>query len=260
MAKDFVKDTRDNRNLWSRHEIKYLISESKAAAVPQFIRPYMRLDRYCRLQPERAYPIVSLYLDSENLWLCRQSMEGHKNRFKLRIRSYTDEPDYPNFFEIKRRMNTIIIKDRARIMPAGAASLISGTSRPPQDNDAERKSLEQFLLYMNSINAKPVVRTRYQRQAFEGILDNKLRVTFDRDISYNVTAAPDVGLNGRGWHKLPLNGVVLEIKFTGRYPIWLSQMVKYFNLRQQSMSKYARSIKGSCLMKFCAPKIPVRMY
>ena len=145
-------------------------------------------------------------------------------------------------------------------MPAASAPLIYGTSRPSQDSDVERKSLEQFLLYMNSINAKPVVRTRYQRQAFEGIHDNALRVTFDRNISYNVTATPDIGLNGRGWHKLPINGVVLEIKFTGRYPFWMSQMVKCLNLKQQSISKYANSVKGSCLMKFCAPKIPVRMY
>ncbi len=260
MAKYISKYPHKDSVLASRHEIKYLIGESKAAAVAQFIRPYMRLDRYCNLRPELAYPIVSLYLDSENLWLCRQSMEGHKNRFKLRIRSYTEEPDYPHFFEIKRRANTVIIKDRTRVMPSIAASLISGTSRPPQDNSAECKSLEQFLLYMNSINAKPVVRTRYQRQAFEAIQDNKVRVTFDRNISYNVTSTPDIGLNGQGWHKLQLNGVVLEIKFTGRYPLWLSQMVKYFNLRQQSLSKYAKSVKRSCLLKFCAPKIPARIY
>lgn len=245
--------------LWPRYEMKYLISESKAAAIAHFIRPYTRLDRYCKLRPGKSYPIVSLYLDSGNLCLCRQSMQGHKNRFKLRIRSYTDEPDYPHFFEIKRRANTVIIKNRAQVMPACAASLISGTSRPRQDNHVERQTIEQFLFYMNSINARPVVRTRYQRQAFEGILDNTVRVTFDRNISYNVTTTPDIRLNGRGWHKLPLNGVVLEIKFTGRYPAWLGQMVRCFDLHRRSISKYAKSVKSSCLLKFSAPKIPTRM-
>lgn len=223
--------------------MKYLVSESKTAAIAQFIKPYVRLDRYCKSQANGSYPIVNLYLDSEDLQLCQQSIQGHKNRFKLRIRSYTDDPDYPRFFEVKRRANTIIIKDRARVMASSVAPLISGTFCLPQGNGAERQTLEQFLLYMTGINARPVVRTRYQRWAFEDILDNTVRVTFDRDISFNVTSHPDVGLNGKGWYRLPWNDVVLEIKFTGRYPAWLGRMIKCFDLRHQSVSKYVHSLK-----------------
>ena len=78
-----------------RYEFKYRISESKAAAIEQFIKPYLYLDHYCKLQPSSTYPIVTLYLDSQGLRLCRQTLEGNKNRFKLRIRSYTDELNYP---------------------------------------------------------------------------------------------------------------------------------------------------------------------
>lgn len=243
MTKGVLKDTAAIRAPRCRYEIKYLISESKAAAIAQFIRPYVCPDRYCKLQPNGSYPVASLYLDSEDLQLCRQSMEGWKNRFKLRIRSYTDEPDYPHFFEIKRRLNTIIIKNRARVMPRNVVPLISGMLGLPQGNGTERETLEQFLLYAAGINARPVVRTRYQRQAFEGILDGTVRITFDHNISYNITSNLDVGLDGQGWHRLPLNSVVLEIKFTGQYPAWLGRMVEYFGLRQQSVSKYVHSIK-----------------
>jgi len=250
MTKGVLKDTPAGRVLRCRYEIKYLISESKAAAIAQFIRPYVRSDHYCKLQPNGSYPVASLYLDSESLQLCRQSMEGQKNRFKLRIRSYTDELDYPHFFEIKRRLNAIIIKSRARVMPADVAPLISGMLGLPQGNGTERQTLGQFLLYAAGINARPVVRTRYQRQAFEDILDDTVRVTFDRNISYSVTSNLDVGLNGEGWHRLPLtlNSIVLEIKFTDRYPAWLGRMVKYFVLRQQSVSKYVHSIKRASLV------------
>ena len=249
MSRDVQKDISIGRTSWYRYEIKYLISELKAAAIEQFVRPYMRLDRYCKLQPSGSYPLVSLYLDSEDLRLCRESVEGHKNRFKLRIRSYSDERDYPRFFEIKRRVNTIIIKDRARVIPSSVAPLISGRFPLPQGSVRERQTLEQFLFYMTSINAKPVVRTRYQRQAFEDIVNNMVRVTFDRDVSYNVTSEPEVGLDGQGWQRMLLNSVViLEIKFTGRYPVWLGQMVKYFGLRQQSVSKYVYSIKRASLL------------
>ena len=245
------------RTIRYRHELKYHISESKAEAIAQFIKPHLQLDRYCKLQRSGDYPIVSLYLDSSDLWLCQESLRGHKNRFKLRIRSYTDEPDYPRFLEIKRRINTIIIKNRARIMDCDVPTLLAGSSLPPQNYTADMETIGQFQLYMNNIKARPAVLVRYTRQAYEGGLENRLRITFDRELAYNVTSLPEVRLGGGGWQPNPytLGGIILEIKFTGHYPVWLSRMVKCFNLRQQSISKYASSIKESCLLKFCAPRL-----
>ncbi len=246
-----------DRTLRCRHELKYHICESKAEAIAQFIKPYLQLDRYCKLHRSGDYPIVSLYLDSVDLQLCKESLGGHKNRFKLRIRSYTDELDYPRFFEIKRRINTIIIKSRARVMNRDVPTLLAGLPLPPQNYTADTETINQFQFYMNNIKARPAVLVRYMRQAYEGGSENRLRVTFDRELAYNVTSSPEVRLSGGGWELNPytLGGVILEIKFTGHYPVWLSRMAKCFNLRQQSISKYASSIKESCLLKFCAPQL-----
>jgi hypothetical protein len=243
-----------------RYEIKYLISESKAWAIAQFVEAYLPLDRYCKSQPSGAYPVATLYLDSHHLHLCRESLEGRKNRFKLRIRSYTDDTDYPCFFEIKRRMNSIIIKDRARVRHPNVASLRSGLSLPPEDCGTEHQTLKQFQLYVNSINAAPVIKVRYMRRAYEGTSSNRARVTFDRQLAFKTGNIADVSLYGQGWQQHPTNEVILEIKFTGLYPAWLSRMIKCFDLRPQSLSKYVRSVKRSCLLKFCAPEIPARMY
>jgi hypothetical protein len=51
--------------------------------------------------------------------------------------------------------------------------------------------------------------------------------------------------------------VILEIKFTDCYPVWLNQMVKVFNLHRQSISKYVGSIKQSCLLGYCTPRYTV---
>ena len=246
-----------DRTLGCRHELKYHIAESKAVAVARFVSPFLQLDRYCKLQRSGDYPIVSLYVDSEDLQLCRESLRGHKNRFKLRIRSYTDDPDYPRFFEIKRRLNTIIIKSRARVMDYDVPALLAGRSLPPQDYTADVKTIDQFQFYMNSIRARPAILVRYMRQAYEGDSHNRVRVTFDRHLAYNVTRLPDVRLGGSGWQRNPytVNGVVLEIKYTGHFPVWLSEMVRYFDLRQQSISKYASSIRESCSLRFCAPQL-----
>jgi hypothetical protein len=252
-----MPDKHTDKTLRCRHELKYHISESTAEAIVQFIKPYIPLDRYCKLQRSRDYPIVSLYIDSSDLQLCKESLGGLKNRYKLRIRSYTDEPDYPRFFEIKRRINTIIMKSRARVMTRDVATLLKGLPLPPQNYTADTESINQFQLYMNNIQAKPAVLIRYKRQAYEGGTENKVRVTLDRELSYCITREPEVRLGGGGWQHNPFTqgGVVLEIKFTDRYPMWLSEMVKCFNLKQRSISKYASSIKDSCLLKFCAPQL-----
>jgi hypothetical protein len=244
-----------DRTLACRYELKYLISEATAQAISQFVKPYLQLDRYSKLQRGGFYPIVSLYIDSDDMHLCRETMEGRQNRFKLRIRSYTDEPDYPRFFEIKRRINTVIMKSRARVMDRDVTALLAGLPLPPQNYSADIDALNQFQLYMNSIRAKPKILIRYLRQAYEGESETRVRVTFDKKLCYCATNAPEVRLGGRGWQEnsITIGNVILEIKFTDRFPAWLNEMVKYLDLLAQPISKYATSVQEACYLGFCAP-------
>lgn len=242
-----------DRTLWCRHEIKYVISEAQASAIVAYMRPYMRPDRYTEFKKGGSYTIVSLYLDSEDMRLCRESLEGHKNRYKLRIRSYSDDLDYPRFFEIKRRINWVIMKSRARVMEHSVASLLAGLIHLPKDGGQEDKNLAQFIHYQNSINAKPVVEVKYQRQAFESVVSGEVRITLDRELCFRVKRSSDVRIGGGGWQRVPVQGVILEIKFTGRCPAWVNGIVKYLGLKQRSFSKYANSISQACHLRFCAP-------
>ena len=234
----------------TRHEIKYFITEAQAGAIAESIRPFMRPDRH---SVTGLYPLVSLYLDTDDLLLCRQSMDGIKTRFKLRIRSYSDEPDAPCFFEIKRRINQIIIKSRAQVPHCAMAPLLAYAGCPSSVNPDERRLLEQFLYYRRVVGAEPILRVRYLRQAFKSRFDDDVRVTLDRRLSLNVTRTPELGLNGSGWQRAPERGVILEIKFTHGYPMWVGRLVREFGLRQQSISKYARMVTHACAMRFCAP-------
>jgi hypothetical protein len=239
-----------------RFEMKYLVSEVMVAEIARFIEPYLNLDRYSKLQPGGAYPIVSLYLDSRSFRLCKESLTGQKNRFKLRVRSYSDDEDYPSFFEIKRRINSVILKSRAAVRHQDVPNLLSGLSLPPQAYKTDEKALNQFQFYASSIGAQPKILIRYMRRAYESDSDNRVRITFDRELCYKVTSKPEVKLDSSGWqfNSLTRGNVILEIKFTARYPAWLGKMVKCFNLRQRSISKYATSIKQSCALGFCAPR------
>jgi SPX domain protein involved in polyphosphate accumulation len=237
--------------------MKYLVDEIRAAGIVRYIRPFLQPDRYSKLQRGGMYPIVSLYLDAPDLQLCRESLTGVKNRFKLRIRSYTDEPEYPRFLEIKRRINQVIFKSRARLADQDVPILLKGRSLPPQGYTTDEAALSQFQYYLTTIRGHPVVLVRYLRQAFEGTSENRVRVTFDRELCYKVTEEPRVRLGGSGWqrHALTTGHTILEIKFTDRYPVWLTRLVRDFELEVMPISKYATSITQACRLGFCAPAL-----
>ncbi len=236
-----------------RYELKYRISESRARAIAQYVRAFIEPDRYAKLRPRGEYPIVSLYLDSDGFQLARETWEGKKNRFKLRIRGYSDNPESPCFFEVKRRVSNVILKSRARVQHEDVSTILK-TGQIPTGYKTDENALRQFLLYVNYVNAKPLVLVRYMREAYEGDSDNRVRVTFDRQLSYKITREPLIRLNGTGWQDARLSFVILEIKFTAHYPAWLSRMVKTFDLKQGAMSKYGSSIQLSCAAGFCAPQ------
>ncbi len=228
-----------------RYELKYRISEGKAQVVKDFIQHYLSVDKYALMYPDRQYPISSLYLDSSNLDLCRETIVGKPNRFKLRIRSYSDLPQSPLFLEVKRRFNRVILKGRARVERAELEEVLEGVADRQRRSLKEQETLRQFLFYKETLRAQPTILVRYLREPFEGENENRVRVTFDRQLCYRQPQGLEVPLNGEEWRWAALPFVVLEIKFTDHYPLWLKEMVRSFNLNLSSMSKYVSSVTQS---------------
>ena len=77
-----------DRLLFSRFEMKYIIREEQAARVREFVRAYMELDEYGAGRPDFAYPVHSLYVDSQDLKLYWATINGEKNRYK-RVFAFT---------------------------------------------------------------------------------------------------------------------------------------------------------------------------
>lgn len=244
---------RTDRVLRCRYELKYRIPETKARAIASYIRSYIPVDRYSQDAPDLQYFISSLYFDSKNLHLCKETINKKANRFKLRIRCYDDNPETPCFVEIKRRVNNVILKDRTRLSKDDLTRVVEEMYVPASLYKQDKKTLQQFQFYLRVLNARPIHLVRYKRQAFEGTSSNRVRVTFDRDLCFKRVVRPELTVNGNHWHTVPMDFVILEIKFTDRYPLWLSDLVKIFDLKQTAMSKYASSVKQSCSMGFCAP-------
>jgi len=232
----------------SRFEFKYVIDESLVRPLRDFARSYLTTDEHADPAQNHEYEVCSLYLDSPTLTLCRATMQGHKNRFKLRIRFYDHSPHSPAYFEIKRRQNDVILKQRAAVRREAVGRLLAGQWPSWSDlynaNTHQFGALERFCALRDTIHAEGQVFVSYRREAYITPNDNSVRLTFDR----RVAGQP----YGHNWSLFSsqepfhpkIEGVILEVKFTDRFPNWVRQMVELFDLERVSMAKYVRCILG----------------
>ncbi len=227
----------------SRYECKYLVPDELVPLIRDAISPFVRPDRFAALKDDGRYPICSLYLDTPDLELCRKTLHGHKNRYKLRLRTYSDAADEPIYVEVKRRIDGAILKCRSRVPRAEVAEVVAGGSTATRDllmDDSGGN--DNFAVLVNATGVGPVIRVRYQREAYESIGWNPVRITFDTGIEYLVTLDPAVTHGGSGWRPTPVNGTVIEIKFTDRFPSWVGNLVRTFELKRLSVAKYCLSM------------------
>ena len=234
----------------NRFELKYIIDEPRARSIRDFIRAYVEPDEHIQDLTNCSYPVHSLYLDSPVLLLCRQTLQGMKNRFKLRIRFYDGVSTHPAFLEIKRRLTNVIRKERAALSRSVVSSLLKGRQIDPSDmvsadrNGPCRDAMETFCRLVKELGAQPATYVSYDREAYVSPGGDQLRVTFDRQIqaaSYDWRAGlvpPQAGVPAR------VNGVVLELKFVDRFPYWMREMVWAFNLQRCSMAKYVHCVNA----------------
>jgi len=228
----------------SRFELKYLIGESTARSVKYFILSYLTADRFTI--DELGYSVHSLYFDVPRLMLYKDTLEGKKNRFKLRIRYYDDHPGSPAFLEIKRRTTDVIVKKRAAVSRAGVGRILAG-DRPNLGHliNKTAKSVDvmaRFCDLHDRMNARPQTFVCYQREAFVSPTDDKLRVTFDRQL-YGAAYRQGAGfIAPRDGAHPAICGVIIELKFSERFPAWMRDLVQIFNLQRVSVPKYVECI------------------
>jgi hypothetical protein len=230
----------------SRFELKYIIPEETALQIRDYVRSYLELDENGVGKPNYSYPVHSLYLDSDDLKLYWATINGEKNRFKLRIRFYNNNPETPVFFEIKRRMNNCIMKKRGSVRREAVPRLLAGHMPEPSflvSKEAKHMfAVQDFCRLTQEIGAKPKVHIGYYREAYVPHDDNSARLTMDREVRSEPELTPR--LNTKMLRPILVWGkdVVLELKFTNRFPEWFRDLVRVFGLRQCGAAKYVDGV------------------
>ncbi len=229
-----------------RFELKYRIPTRLVVPIRQYVSSYLALDPHGSGRPDLAYPVHSLYLDSPDLRLYQATVNGDRNRYKLRVRYYTDQPDAPVFCEIKSRRDNVISKQRAMVRREALAELLRGRAPLAEDlyetDPAQLAALLRFCQRCRSIGAAPKTHVAYQREAWLAA-DNSVRVTLDRRVCTGVDLAASLATDVQGLVPVFGDRVVLEIKFTDRFPRWLADLVRSFGLRQGSAAKYVDGVE-----------------
>jgi len=236
----------DDRMQLQRWELKYVVPEDVALAVREFVRSYLELDEYGAKRPDLSYTIHNLYLDSDDLAIYWGTINGDKNRYKLRLRFYEDNPHAPVFFEIKRRMNEAIIKQRGGIKRGGVEAVLAGHLPSPSEyvsgDPRQHIAIQRFVELSTHHAARPIAHVRYDREAWISVHDNSVRVTMDRNVLISPEFVPRFSDHLEDPTSVFGRLVILELKFTGRFPDWFKELVRVFGLRQGSASKYADGI------------------
>jgi hypothetical protein len=233
----------------SRYELKYLIPNSVALKARAFIRQHLDLDEFGVGQPDASYPVHSLYLDSDDWKIYWCAFNGDRNRFKLRVRYYNDSADTPVFFEIKRREKDVILKQRCGVRRAAAAGVLAGhlpdrSGMIAPDDPAEQKAIQDFLHLQFGMGAVGKMQVSYLREAYVNDYNNEVRVTFDRSVRVEprfdgrLTSKMESPLVCTGEGTAPDDLVILELKFTERFPNWYHDLVRTFHLTQTGAAKY----------------------
>jgi hypothetical protein len=229
-----------------RYERKYLLPDRIAVAVRDALRPHLDMDSHTPAGQVRGYQVYSLYFDNSGLDLYLHTRRRLPNRFKLRVRFYDRDAQGAAYVEVKEKSGGMVHKRRYR----ADKSLVDAMVRDPAceaiehalGNGARGTALEEFCRRAREIGAGPKLFLQYEREAYNSKEAPHVRVTFDRRIKTmpSNTAAglamPTLGTNIGG-----LN-VLLEIKYAGEAPEWLTKVVTDFRLRRASFSKFAESV------------------
>jgi hypothetical protein len=229
-----------------RFERKYFITERQAMLIREFARSRLVPDKFSEGKPNCSYPVHSLYLDSDSLLTYWATVHCEKKRFKIRVRYYDDNPESPLFFEIKRRENECVLKQRGLVRRSAGAAILAGHLPGPEhmvtDKSHHLAAVQRFSFLLHKMNARPMVHVAYMREAWVSPDSNSVRLTVDRFVRGEVRHRPVFDTQMANPIYPFGEQRVLELKFTDRFPDWFNELVRHFDLVQSGVPKYCGSV------------------
>ncbi len=214
--------------IFKRIEKKYLLSECRYEALFRRIGTHLKPDEFGRST------VMSLYLDTPDHRIIRNSIEAADYKEKLRLRSYgTAAEDSKVFLELKKKYKGVVYKRRAVMTLAEAQSYLEQGIKP-----FESQIMSELDWAMRLYGwPKPAMLIACEREAWFAEDHPDLRLTFDRGIRCRQQELY-LSSGSVGTSLLPEGTVLLEIKTGGAMPLWLADALDAEGILPGSFSKY----------------------
>jgi SPX domain protein involved in polyphosphate accumulation len=234
-----------------RFELKYHVPMEMVGKIVDFIAPYCFKDKYSEMADDGFYRINNLYFDSPFFTFLNRKIQNTNPRFNMRIRCYGEAGEPPYFCEIKHKIGDVVRKVRARVNSIAWVPRLAGADcKIDVITEKERRNLMLFQKNLLVYCAEPKAITQYSRMAFISHVDDYARVTFD--IGLRCMEQSDYELTPLDERMIPYDfetlyekecNVILELKcYTSQVPLWMLDLISYFNLERRGFSKYASAM------------------
>lgn len=233
-----------------RRELKFHIDQNKADAICAYLGSYCQLDKHSALAADGYYTINSLYLDTPQMTLLEHKRKGLADRFSVRIRTYGEEPKtFPAFLEIKRNVNGMVAKKRVTLSRPETLEFIRSGGASECNPDLEQRFFPAICYQIWKLGLEPRIMTQYRRLAFFGLDEPYTRVTFDRslrcypetDFRIFPNLAAYANYDSTDIYNSPQSSIVLELKCELKLPHWMRELVRRFELKHSTFSKFDSS-------------------
>lgn len=205
------------------YEAKFLADEDVVARMEDVLAERLTLDPHVGLG-ERSYEVETVYFDTADFAVHRKA-PGFRST-KHRVRRYGVSESV--FLERKSKSSGRVRKLRTAV---------------PLDALHDSSDATWFHARIAARQLRPVCRIAYERTAYFGEGDTgPLRITFDR----RLWASPVDSVDFDGEFRptpLPIQGVIVEMKFTTAMPTLFKSAVQHYGLAPTSASKYRTAVE-----------------
>ena len=227
-----TKTVSDPVTVMKRHEIKYLLDAKKTAYLRERLVGHMVPDAF------GLTSIASLYYDTPDRRLIRESMEKPAFKEKLRLRSYgLASGDSPVFLELKCKAFDTVYKRRVQSTIGGVERFFAGGEELGEGQIF--REIDAFCGHYDAL--APSCLIIYDRTAYYEP-DGNLRLTIDENPRYRMQdLALDRSLDGIPL--LPEGWTILEIKVQDAIPLWLAEILSTGKIYRGSFSKYGEAYR-----------------
>lgn len=230
------------RRVESKYRLSFLQFEALLPRLLQHTEP----DAYCR--DNREYTIYSVYYDTPDNRIIRQSIAKPYYKEKLRMRSYTapTSPDDIVFLELKKKIGGIVSKRRINVPLKDARRFIEFGTPPSANSVLEQQVANEIAFFLERYPVRPAVCITYDRLALFGKDDHDFRITFDHNIRTQRSGL-SIQNGGTGQPLIPADEWLMEIKISQAVPFWLAPILSDLGIFRTSFSKYGHEYQQYCL-------------